>query len=51
MSKQNKTPKKQIELNSYKFDTASYVKIPALSKKADKILTSAKKEQQPQLSA
>lgn len=43
MSKQNKIQKKQIELNSYKFDTASYVKIPAISKKADKIRTSPKK--------
>ncbi len=50
MSKQNKARNKQIELNSYKFDTASYVKIPALSRKADKVRSSVKKEQQAHLS-
>jgi hypothetical protein len=49
MSKQHKVSKKQSELNTYKFDTASYVKIPAIAKKAEKRTnSSSKKEPQPQ---
>lgn len=45
MDKQRIAPKKKQEsLETYKFDTSTYVKIPTISRKSKEILRSSKKE-------
>jgi hypothetical protein len=52
MSKQRTvSKKKQVALETYKFDTSSYVKIPTISKKAKPILRTSKKEEPQQPTA